>query len=108
MESTMRNVDPKLHDVLRTLVTTRQLQRFSPDALYASVAYGPTVEYVPIRGPLNEQAVALDPNASRDIIPPSSQVTSATIGSHLTTRYYHHGYTVCTFDNVTQITPRDW
>eukprot|EP00966_Prymnesium_polylepis_P033291 774513-Prymnesium_polylepis.1 len=88
MESTMYNVDPKLHDVLRTLVITRQLQRFSPDALYASVAYSPTVEYLPIRGPLNEQAV-----------------TSATIGSHLTTRYYHHGYT---FDNVTQITPRDW
>eukprot|EP00966_Prymnesium_polylepis_P306090 7073248-Prymnesium_polylepis.1 len=49
MESTMYNVDPKLYDGLRALVTTRQLQRFSPDALCASVAYNPTVVYSPIR-----------------------------------------------------------
>eukprot|EP00966_Prymnesium_polylepis_P184704 4280797-Prymnesium_polylepis.2 len=108
MESTLYNVDLKLYDVLRTLITTRQLQHFSPDALHANVAYSPTVEYIPIRGPLNEQAVALDPNAPRHITPPPSQVTSATIGSHLVTKYCHHGYTAYTFDNVAQITPRDW
>ena len=86
MESTMFNVDPKLYDGLRALVTTRRLQRFSPDALGASVAYNPTVVYSPIQGPLNELAVT-HVQGERGIIPPPSQMTSTTIGSHLTTMY---------------------